>query len=465
MGIKTGKHESVRKLVFGISWKLVLAIAMPVLIAVSIVTALSIREFANDKTKYVLYVLHLSTTEVCRKVAALPDTGALPPADPNAHPPINTDNIAAPVTSLAMDPEIKRETNDETLLNFISKEFSNLEFSNNYLIRLKDSKFIIGDSSIAKAKEFSEWLRRVEASPISEATSEEIWGGQAFITSACRFNRGSDVYLSLHAVPKGKALRPVRLLAESVIYVALAVLIVSLLMSYFLARSLSRPIATLAEASDEIAAGNFAHQWNIRNRDEIGILSDHLDILRVKLRDREIQLGKANQLANMDHLTKLYNRRFLEQQLEQAFTLAARYDRPLGLVYFDLDHFKSVNDTYGHDAGDVVLQEIGALLRESVRKTDFAARVGGEEFCVVLPETDSVGALAFARSMRQRLKTRKFKLPNNKEISATISVGVANRIEDEITSWKQLITSADELAYKSKRGGRDRINHGQGEVF
>ncbi len=432
------QNSAVRKLVFRISLKLVLAIAIPLLLAVATVTTMSVNEFSGDKTKYVLYVLHLSTSQVCKKAGA----------------------ISASLMNL------DHETIDSApaLSEYFAAEYKSLEFSNNYLIELGANRFLLGSSDLMSEVSFTSWLRGVVASPINEATSIEDWGDESFILSYCRFGLGPRSYLSLHLVPKDKALASARALAKSVIYVALFVLLISLLISFFLAQSFSRPIKILAEASDEIAAGNFSYNWKIGNRDEIGLLSDHLGILKTKLRDREIQLGKANQLANMDHLTHLWNRRFMEQNLEKSFELAARYDRPLSVVYFDLDHFKSINDTYGHDAGDAVLVGVGSMVRESVRKTDFAARVGGEEFVVILPETDFTGALAFAKNMLARFRQSSFPVQDKKTVSVTASVGIATRSDGKATSWKDLLTEADQFSYKSKRNGRNRINHAHGEI-
>jgi diguanylate cyclase (GGDEF)-like protein len=422
------EQSAVRKMTFGISWKLMMAIAFPIIFCVIFITSISVSQFARDKVKYVLYLLHLSTNQICKKATAAIGAGQEP-------------------------------------VGVLSKEYENLEFSNNYFMSIADSKLLIGDSTLMNEPDFKKWLARVTANPLFEGASQEKWGKEEYIVSYCRIASNNHTFLSLHLVPKIKALKPIHQMARTIIYIALGLLGFSALISVYLARSFSKPIQILADASDEIAAGNFQFQWKVGNGDEIGILSDHLDILKTRLRDREIQLGKVSQLANMDHLTRLWNRRFLEESVDKLFSVAKRHNRPLSAVYFDLDHFKKINDTYGHDAGDVVLQRVGELLRNSIRKTDLAARMGGEEFLVILQETDAAGALKFAEIFRNTLKASPlFVADDRTEIRVTASIGISSRVEDGLENPKDLVTVADQYAYKSKHGGRDRISHRLGQA-
>jgi diguanylate cyclase (GGDEF)-like protein len=425
----------LRKLRFGILSKLMIAIVFPLLLSTSAITLLNLRQLTQDKLKFVFYVIHLSTTEVCSDIATEMARGNLQNMD------------------------------DTAFVNFIQKKYQKLDFSGNHLFGDPTKPPLIWDESLPKGDDFSKWLKDVYERPIQEATSEETWGSETYVVSLCKFSRNNMSYLSLHMMPKSQALMSVRQLAYSIIIQAVGALLMSIVIAWALAKNMSRPIHSLANASDEIAAGNFEYEWTIPNHDEIGLLSDHLNILRSRLRQREMELGKVSQLANLDHLTGIWNRRFLEANLENCMALANRHDRPLCAVYFDLDHFKKINDTYGHDAGDVVLKKVGALLRQFVRKTDLAARMGGEEFVVILQETDLRGALQFAQKFRAQLKAAPLYIsPKGEEVRVTASIGIASRTDDGVDQGRDFLTGADQFAYLSKKNGRDRINSKAGEV-
>ena len=165
-------------------------------------------------------------------------------------------------------------------------------------------------------------------------------------------------------------------------------------------------------------------------------------------------------LANTDDLTKLFNHRYFYQRLEDEFKRAERYGSDLGLILLDLDHFKQVNDTHGHQRGDSVLKELGTVLTRTIRETDLLARYGGEEFAVLLPETNLPGAFQQAERMRRDIKAHYFEALQGKPL--TISCGVAclpfssktfkapHHQQDALIAW------ADQALYTAKRGGRDR---------
>ncbi|MCE5230554.1 GGDEF domain-containing protein [bacterium] len=171
-------------------------------------------------------------------------------------------------------------------------------------------------------------------------------------------------------------------------------------------------------------------------------------------------------LASNDALTSLRNRGVLNMELEKEFDRARRYGRSLSLVMFDIDHFKHFNDTYGHQMGDSVLQEIGRLVKANIRFNDLGARYGGEEFAIILPETAIDGALIQAERLRVAVQNNI--MPHDgASISVTISLGIA-QLEAGITSVEELIRAADRALYQAKAEGRnctcwtsgDRINVG-----
>ena len=178
-----------------------------------------------------------------------------------------------------------------------------------------------------------------------------------------------------------------------------------------------------------------------------------------RLRDHDIRLMQLNlqlqQLAHTDDTTGLFNKRRLFEQLEAEIARAKRYGEILSCLMLDLDTFKQVNDTYGHQAGDEVLRQIGGLLRRSLRVTDFVARYGGEEFTVLLPQTDNLGAYRAAENLRKTIKTHAFTLPTQR-IHLTVSIGIASCTKFDKLDAQQIILRADSALYRAKRSGRDR---------
>lgn len=167
---------------------------------------------------------------------------------------------------------------------------------------------------------------------------------------------------------------------------------------------------------------------------------------------------RLRELSMQDGLTRLLNRRTVHQRLEEEMARARRYDHPLSLVLCDLDHFKEVNDTYGHLAGDAVLVAVAELLRHRGRTTDVAGRYGGEEFVFVLPETDLGAAVAAAGRIRNEIESQPTVLPDGFELRITASLGVAALSEiDEDGGPDDLLGLADERLYRAKDTGRNRV--------
>jgi diguanylate cyclase (GGDEF)-like protein len=160
-------------------------------------------------------------------------------------------------------------------------------------------------------------------------------------------------------------------------------------------------------------------------------------------------------LSTVDGLTQIFNKRYFLETLERELSRARRYDRPLALVMFDIDHFKQCNDTFGHRAGDFVLREVADVVRERARKVDVLARYGGEEFAMILPEIDIRGANQFAEKIRVMIAESKFMF-EGRHIPVTISIGVAELTPD-IATYDDLIKRADARLYKAKQTGRNRV--------
>jgi two-component system, cell cycle response regulator len=173
-----------------------------------------------------------------------------------------------------------------------------------------------------------------------------------------------------------------------------------------------------------------------------------------RLRDN-VQL--SIEMAVTDGLTGLHNRRYMETHLGALIEQATARGKPLAALVLDIDYFKAINDSYGHDAGDDVLREFATRLRKSTRGIDLACRYGGEEFVIVMPETDMAVASAVAERLRRGIATEPFALNQpGKSITVTISIGIASLAGPEDTA-ASVLKRADQALYRAKRDGRNRV--------
>ena len=173
--------------------------------------------------------------------------------------------------------------------------------------------------------------------------------------------------------------------------------------------------------------------------------------LQDELRQRNEDLER---ISRTDALTGLRNRRHVEEYLAKLTSLARRNLEPIGVLVIDIDHFKSVNDEHGHDAGDAVLREVAGRMQDSVRLEDMVGRWGGEEFLVVLPNTADQGAAELAERLRQVVADTPCRLADGDEVQVTISVGCAASLIDDAG---RLVRSADAAMYEAKQSGRNRV--------
>ncbi len=162
------------------------------------------------------------------------------------------------------------------------------------------------------------------------------------------------------------------------------------------------------------------------------------------------------QLATTDAVTGLYNRHYMASHLETQIRAARAKGKPLSLVMLDLDHFKQINDRYGHAAGDEVLREFAARITRNIRGVDLAARYGGEEFVIIMPETAPDEARRIAERLREIVASRPFELSSGVEIPVTASLGLAS-LTDGIQTGSELIDQADVALYQAKHEGRNRV--------
>src|SRR5918911_1246430 len=183
-------------------------------------------------------------------------------------------------------------------------------------------------------------------------------------------------------------------------------------------------------------------------------LKQERDLLRMNAEEARERAEVAQERAMTDPLTGLLNRYGLQHILAREHAEARRYTRPLSCLIIDLDNFKAVNDTYGHAAGDLALQQIAGILREAVRRSDTVFRYGGEEFLVLLPETDLDGAVALGEKIRTSAASRPFG-DGERIFNLTLSAGASTLCDDE--SGNDMIARADMVLYQAKERGRNRV--------
>ena len=160
-------------------------------------------------------------------------------------------------------------------------------------------------------------------------------------------------------------------------------------------------------------------------------------------------------LMTVDGLTEVHNKRYFHEMLEREVSRSSRYENDFTLILFDIDHFKKINDTYGHLAGDAVLRQLGSIVRHRVRRDDVVARIGGEEFAIILPEVRVEGGVEVAKKLREMVESTGFFFEGQK-IDVTISLGVANW-RPGLERPEDLVRAADEKLYEAKRTGRNRV--------
>lgn len=265
-------------------------------------------------------------------------------------------------------------------------------------------------------------------------------------------------------------------LIKIVILSILATLIISGVTAFVLFRLMIKPLYVISEGTKKIANGDLDHTVTINNRDEFGLVAfgfnKMVQQIKTNMEELHIQMDlikKAKKrieiMASTDELTQVFNRRALFEKLDGLMSLSERYKHKVGLLMFDIDHFKAVNDTYGHHAGDVVLKNVSTLLKDVVRKVDVIGRYGGEEFVIVLPETDIVSSLIAAEKVRKAVERLKIDT-GNEIISVTISIGVSEltilKDKHQTITPESFINFADSALYVAKESGRNRVEKNNG---
>jgi diguanylate cyclase (GGDEF)-like protein len=207
--------------------------------------------------------------------------------------------------------------------------------------------------------------------------------------------------------------------------------------------------------------GTFCNGLKVDRRELVDgdkILVGSTTILKFTYHDNldEMFQKQMYESALRDGLTKAFNKKYFTDRLESEFTFATRHGTALALVLFDIDHFKKVNDTFGHQAGDHVLSEISTLLTSALRAEDVFARYGGEEFAVICRGSDQTQAQVVGERLRKAVESHRF-VHEGKPIPVTISVGISVLPNPAVKDANDIVGFADQALYKSKNGGRNRV--------
>ena len=185
------------------------------------------------------------------------------------------------------------------------------------------------------------------------------------------------------------------------------------------------------------------------------LLQEELDVARQEIQDLRNEFKRVRHESLVDPLTNAKNRRAFDIALDEICKSSVENDWPVCLLLLDIDHFKNINDSYGHGAGDAVLKWIAKVINDTVRGSDVVARYGGEEFTIILPKTDLNGAMSAAENIRQRISEQRLRTSTKQIGRITCSIGVSLYNVNE--GYEALITSADSAMYRAKQAGRDKV--------
>jgi len=228
----------------------------------------------------------------------------------------------------------------------------------------------------------------------------------------------------------------------------LAAFMVAFLITYFFIRNVVAPLQVIETGAEKFGGGDFHHRLAINSRDELGKLAMTFNSMADKLEE----------IATRDSLTGLLNKKEILRILEAELKRARRHAANISVMMLDLDYFKDINDTYGHQTGDNVLVAAARVIEKHVRGIDYVGRYGGEEFLVVLPATSRAESSEIAERIRHSLETTAITVSKSEEVNLTTSIGIAIFPEDS-EEQRDLLSNADQALYHAKAAGRNRVVH------
>ncbi len=223
-------------------------------------------------------------------------------------------------------------------------------------------------------------------------------------------------------------------------------LVVSLAIVLFFVKRVLKPLQLVEAGAREFGRKNFRHRIDFSTDNELGQLAKAFNSMADRL----------ERVATRDGLTGVFNKQEILRVLRLEGERAVRHGSPLCFMMMDLDHFKSINDRFGHPAGDAVLRQVARCLSQQVRGIDYVGRFGGEEFCVLLPRTTAAEARVIAERLRQRLADQPFPIDEGAVLRVTLSIGIA-MFPDDVRDSQSLVKAADQALYAAKNAGRNRV--------
>lgn len=224
------------------------------------------------------------------------------------------------------------------------------------------------------------------------------------------------------------------------------------IVAYLLTRQIMVPLSALTRGAERVAEGDLDVRLPVGRNDELGFATTVFNEMVAKLKLSQTEL---EQLATTDPLTGLNNRKQVMTILHDHYEYYRRYKRVFSVLMLDVDHFKAVNDTYGHQAGDTVLKQVAELFNKNLRSVDSAGRYGGEEFIVILPESGMDGSIQVAERIRKAVASHIF-IHEDQEIQVHISVGIG-KVREQDGDEQKVVTRADMALYRAKNEGRNRV--------
>lgn len=307
-------------------------------------------------------------------------------------------------------------------------------------------------------------LMAVSEVPITEGSSSIGFGGSYESTDHIKGNTGESWHVIV-SIKRDIFSKMIESTTHMLILIGIMITLITSFVSLYLGKKISDPLVALTHFTHKVGEGSLDERIKVTSNDEIGVLSSSFNEmvenlqttmaskneLITEIEKRTLAEEKLKSLIITDELTKINNRRAANQCLQQTIERAERYDEKLSIISLDIDHFKNVNDSHGHDYGDTVLIALASILSDSVRTCDMVARIGGEEFLIILPQISKDSAYQVAERIRTTVSEYNF----TKLEQLTVSMGVA---EFESTDdFDTLLKRADDGLYQSKNTGRNKV--------